>query len=183
MKFSDEQKLIVLMLADLYNSQKNANIASYELDPNFIKEAIFSNNTWAIPWRFPGIEFSNNEPPEYIRELFDILDMWSSIENKQKKLGTEKTHKILINNEIKPIEAEFIGFSSMNEGEYITATRFIIEELERFTQFKGRYLVSQWDTLSRYRRMLKIFENIPNSNLVTYNEELSEKNFIELLKA
>ena len=51
----------------------------------------------------------------------------------------------------------FRGFDGNNEGEHLSIALFLIEEMNRFSKFKGRELNSHSPTLERYRRMLAIF--------------------------
>ncbi len=76
MKLTNAEKLIVTMLADLHEK-----LAIDEVSTKLIKQAIYSNNTWALSWEFTGIvgESPEQTPPEVLLVL-DILDMWSFIE-------------------------------------------------------------------------------------------------------
>ena len=52
MKLKQTEKIILLMLADI---QIKLNIQSGSVDPQFIKDVIFSDNTWALSQRFMGL--------------------------------------------------------------------------------------------------------------------------------
>src|SRR5690554_3422385 len=76
MKIMDGEKLILLMLSELYDSLK----VEGEIEPDFIRSAIFSDKMWSIPWKYSGIPFDSEETPQVVKEVLDILDMWSFIE-------------------------------------------------------------------------------------------------------
>ena len=69
MKISDGEKLILLMLSELYDRLE----INGEIESEFIRSAIFSNNIWAIPWKYSGIPFEDQDDPEIVKEVLDIL--------------------------------------------------------------------------------------------------------------
>jgi hypothetical protein len=71
MKFTNADKLIVTMLADLHEK-----LGIDEVRTKLIKQAIYSNNTWALSWELTGIVGDSPEqtPPE-VSLVVDILDM------------------------------------------------------------------------------------------------------------
>jgi uncharacterized protein YfbU (UPF0304 family) len=75
---------------------------------------------------------------------------------------------------------KFIGFDGNNESELMGIARFLIDDMERFTSFKGRELNSHMPTRSMYRRMLSVFEPI-RKTLV--GVELSADQLITILNA
>src|SRR5688572_7612554 len=90
MKISDGEKLIILMLTELYKKLELED----EIDPDFIRSAIFSDNLWSIPWKYPGIPFADQDTPEVVKEVLDILDMWSLIEHRYERLSKEEKAKL-----------------------------------------------------------------------------------------
>ena len=74
----------------------------------------------------------------------------------------------------------FPGFDGNDEGEYLGIARFLINEMERFSEFTGRDLNSHRPLVDAYRRMIKVFEPISN-NLI--GQELSASQIIDILKA
>ena len=51
----------------------------------------------------------------------------------------------------------FAGFDGNNESELYSIATFLINDMGRFTKFKGRELNSHTHTRERYRRMLSVF--------------------------
>lgn len=154
MKISDGEKLILIMLSELYDTIG----VEGEIDPEFIRSSIYTENTWGIPWKYPGIPFETQETPEIVSEVLDILEMWNDIEYSFDKLSDEQ--KELIEKEAKPFgkDPKFKGFDGNNESEYMGVASFLINSLDRFEEFKGRYLNSHAPKLSAYHRMLSVYK-------------------------
>lgn len=162
MKITDGEKLILLMLSELY---ERLNIEG-EIEPAFIKSAIFSGNLWGIPWKYSGIPFEDQKTPEIVKKVVDILDMWRFIEADYQKLSEEDKKKL--EKDARPFgkDPKFPGFDGNNEPEYINVASFIINELERFEEFRGRSLNAHSATLETYQRMLSAFEPIRKNLMV-----------------
>jgi len=156
MKISDGEKLVLLMLSELYEELE----VDGEIEPEFIRSAIFSNNLWAIPWKYSGIPFEDQEDPEIVREVMDILDMWSFIEHSYEQLSDED--KLILEKEAEPFgkDPKFPGFDGNNETSYMGTASFIVNDLERFEEFKGRNFNSHCPSIDGHRRMLSVFEKI-----------------------
>ena len=65
MKLSDGEKLIILMLSELYEKLG----VEGEIEPDFIKSAIFGNQLWGLKWKYSGIPFEESEDPEVVKEV------------------------------------------------------------------------------------------------------------------
>lgn len=65
MKVTDGEKLILLMLSELYDKVG----VEGEIEPDFIRSAIFNDKTWSIPWKYPGIPFEQQETPQVVNEV------------------------------------------------------------------------------------------------------------------
>ena len=158
-KLSDGEKLIVLMLSELYEKLE----VDGEIDPGFIKSAIFSDNLWGITWKYSGIPFEARDTPTVVREVIDILDMWNFIEDSYERLTDED--KARLATEAKPFgeDPEFRGFDGNYETEHFGAALFIVNDLDRFVRFKGRSLNSHYPSIDTYRRMLPAFSEIRKS--------------------
>ncbi|PHM68399.1 YfbU family protein [Xenorhabdus kozodoii] len=153
MEIRDSEKLILLMLCDLY--EKN-NIEG-DIDHNFIRDAIYEHQTWAIPWKHSGIPFEHQDTPSDVKTVFDILDMWRVIEYSYAELNEDEKNKLAVDAEPFGRNPFFRGFDGNNETNLLVATDFIINKLGRFKEFKRRDLNSHAPSLDGYLRMLKIF--------------------------
>lgn len=154
MNISDSEKLILLMLSELYDTVG----VKGEIDPDFIRSAIFDNKEWSIPWMYPGIPFTEQSTPDVVKEVLDILDMWSVIESSYEQLSAED--KILLEKSAEPFgkDPKFDGFDGNNESEHMSTAKFLVHDLHRFDEFKDRYFNSHSQVLEIYRRMLPVFE-------------------------
>ena len=156
MQLSDGEKLIILLLTNLY---KKLGVEG-DMEPDFIEKAILEEKLWAIPWRYSGITFSDTDDPPVVGEVLDILEMWYLIEiryedlddNEKKQLYEKLDEVARAVNGDKPF---FGGFDGNNEYEYLSTARFLVEEMDRFTHFKGRVFNSHSPlSLDMHRRML-----------------------------
>ena len=156
MKITDGEKLILLMLSELYDKLE----VNGEVEPDFIRSAIFSNNTWSIPWKYVGIPFEEQETPEIVKEVLDILDMWSMIERSYANLS--EASKQFVDKEAAPFGKDpmFRGFDGNNESEYLGTASFLVNDLDRFEEFKGRDFNSHCPSIDTYNRMLAVFKPI-----------------------
>jgi uncharacterized protein len=174
MKLSDGEKLIFLMLADIY---KNLKIKNGEFDPNFVSNTIFHDHLRGFNWRYHSIPFEDSEQPPEVSETADILDMWWLVERAYEKLSP--AGKTKIKDATGRSEAEFIGFDGNNENHFGIA-RYLVEDPGRFEYFKGRNLNSHSRVIEGYRRMCRVFEPI-RKHLA--NRSLNADELIEILNA
>lgn len=176
MKLSDGEKLIILMLSELYEKLG----VEGEIEPDFIKSAIFGNQLWGLKWKYSGIPFEESEDPEVVNEVVDILDMWSFIEYSYSHLTPEQKKQLEI--DAKPFgkDPKFRGFDGNNETEYMGTAMFLVNDLERFQEFKGRVFNSHMQVVKVYNRMLKTFEPIRKT---LTNKPISLEDLTKILKA
>ncbi|WP_175908033.1 YfbU family protein [Burkholderia sp. BCC1640] len=155
MKMTNAEKLMTFMLAEILEGLKTKG----EIDPKFVKEAIFHDHLWGLEWKYQGIFGDSVEPtPEPVKFVIDVLDMWSFIERGYK--GLSAGDKARVDAEVPYGISSFEGFDGNNETEYMSIARFFVEELDRFTEFKGREFNSHMPSIARYRAMLAVFEPI-----------------------
>lgn len=173
MKISDSEKLILLMLSDLYD----ATGVQGEIDPDFIRAAVLNDKAWSIPWKYSGIPFSEDETPAIVEEVLDILEMWSVIEESYSRLSPED--KSRIETEASPFgkEPKFRGFDGNNESEHMSTASFLVNKLDRFEEFKGRSFNSHSRVIDVYQRMLPKFEKM------RANFPLNHNQIVELLNS
>lgn len=173
MKITNSEKLILLMLSELYDKLG----VDDGIDPDFIRSAIFSDNTWGIPWKYAGIPFKGQETPEIVNKVLDILDMWSTLERSYADLSEDS--KSFVEKEAGPFP-KFLGFDGNEESEYMGIASFLVNDLDRFEEFKGQNFNSHCPSIDSYQRMLEVFKpflKIPNFQL------LSKQNIVNILKA
>src|SRR5260370_31721904 len=71
LKLSDGEKLIILMLCELYEHLK----VKREIDPTFVASAIRGGHLWSLDWEYPGIFDGHEDNKTTVHEVIDILDM------------------------------------------------------------------------------------------------------------
>jgi len=175
-RFSDGEKLITLMLCELY---KHLQMKS-EIDPSFVEATIHRGHLWALGWEYDGIFHGHESDKDKRYEVLKFLDMWSFIERGYGKLSKKDKDRIAAEADPFGKHVVFTGFDGNYEGEYLGVAGFLINELKRFSEFKGRDLNSHCPLVSAYRRMFKVFEPICN-NLI--GQELGASQIIDILKA
>lgn len=177
MELKKSERLILVMLADIYEKLGIKN----SVDTKLLTSAIHSDNTWALSWELQGIVgYSPDPTPPAVREVVDILDMWSFIEEAYAIFGVLERKKIATDADPFGTNVQFTGFDGNNETEHTSIARFLIEDMGRFSRFKGRDLNSHHPTIETYRRMFAVFEPI-RKTLV--NRRLTADQVIALLNA
>jgi uncharacterized protein len=150
-----------------------------QIDPRLVRDAVGSGNAWSLSWQYPDI-FGTQEANEAVRrEVVDFLDMWSLIEFSYKCLfPTDKEHVA----EAGPLgpNVQFYGFDVNSESEYLDVARFVIDQFDRFSEFRGRTLNAPMPAVRAYRRMYAAFQ--PMRKSLVGNRHLEAMQIIELLK-
>lgn len=167
----------MVMLSDIHEKLGIEN----GVDTKLLTSAIYSDNTWALSWELQGIIGGSPDPtPPEVSEVTDILDMWSLIEEAYATFDAPEKTKIEA--EAGPFgkHVQFSGFDGNNETEHMSIARFLIEDMGRFSRFKGRDLNSHHPSIEKYRRMFAVFEPI-RKTLVGHG--LTAGQVIELLNA
>lgn len=153
MRLSDGEKLILFMLAEACNKLG----VKGEIDPNFIKSAISGGHLWALRLEYDGFILAPDIDQTVADEVIDILDMWASIEFAHAKMGEEERQKLDSLVSHVGSKCQFPGFDGNNEAMYLSVAKFLVNELGRFEEFRGRDLNCHSLSLEGYRRMLVVF--------------------------
>ena len=154
MQLSNAEKLMLVMLSEIHEKLG----IEEGVDSHFVKEAIYTDNTWALSWEMQGIIQGNKEPdPPQVKYVVDVLDMWYFLEEGFKNLS--KIDKEELKESAKPFgdHVLFHGFDGNNESELLSIADFFINEMKRFQTFVKRDLNSHHPTNDIYHRMLKVF--------------------------
>ncbi|WP_227732085.1 YfbU family protein [Yersinia proxima] len=159
MKLTNPEKLTFIMLSEIY--EKLGIGGDDEIDPNFVKSAIYSDNTWALDWKYGGIFYEKTDPyPPEVTEVVDILDMWVFIEESYEQLSLDEKNELAAKADLSGKHVKFSGFDGNNETGHLSIANFLINELDLFSRFKGRNLNSHAPSLAKHVRMNKVFEPI-----------------------
>ena len=175
-RFSDGEKMLMLMMGDLY---KHLGIKDAETNPDFLAKVIYGGHYWAPKWDMQGVFHDHVDDPGDLKHVVDTLDTWSFIEEAYEKFTPNQREQIAT--EVGPMgtHVAFHGFDGNNESSQLSIARFLIEDMERFSRFKGRDLNSHHPTRGRYGRMNELFEPI-RAGLIGHG--LSTQQVISLLK-
>jgi uncharacterized protein YfbU (UPF0304 family) len=157
-KLTNPEKLILVMLAEIHEALKVKN----GVDTKLLKSAIYSDNTWALPWEMSGILSSGpkEETPPEVSDVLDILDMWTLLEEAYQRLGPKDKKRVKTEAEPFGTRVKFEGFDGNNETELMSIARFLVDDMGRFSRFKGRDMNSHGPSIDVYRRMLAVYEPI-----------------------
>ena len=147
------ERVIIALLTEMAKPAQ-----AREMDPEFLMSAIQGGHYWALEWRMPGLLHRHVDDPTVLREVVDLLDMWSFIEEAAERL-TEKERETF------SLAPGFRGFDGNNEMQHMGIAGFLIADMGRFSRFKGRSLNAHHPTLGRYRAMYRLFEPM-RQNLV-----------------
>ncbi len=175
LRLSDGEKLILTMLADLY---KPLNVRG-GIDPTFVEDVIDGGHYWGLQWRYPGVFHGHVDKETTLREVLDVLEMWEMIESGYESLSKEEQDRVEKEADLLGKYVKFRGFDGNNEAEHLGIAHFLIDDLDRFTRFKGRDLNSHIPSIDTYRRMLTVFRPL-QSKLV--GGEPNAEQIIALLK-
>jgi uncharacterized protein YfbU (UPF0304 family) len=178
-KLTNPEKLMLVMLAEIHDTVK----VKDGIDTKLLKEAIYSNNTWALSWEMSGLLDGGQKeanPPE-VDEVVDILDMWQFIEEAHEALGPKDRKKV--ETEAAPFgkRVRFSGFDGNHDSRLWSIASFLVDDMEKFSRFKGRDLNSHGSPpLDAYRRMLAIWDPI---RATLDGKPMTADQIIQLLKA
>lgn len=175
-RLSDGDKLILIMLCQLFKQLK----LKSEIDPEFVEAAIHGGHYWGLKWEYSGIFHDYEDKQSVVNEVVDVLDMWSFLESGFGKLSKKDKERVAAEAEPFGKRVVFAGFDGNNESEYMGVARFLIEELDRFSSFKGRDLNAHMPTVDSHRRMFAVFEPIRRS---LTGRDLNADEIIDILKA
>ncbi len=175
-KLGDGDKLILGMLCQLFKQLK----VKSEIEPEFVEAAIHGGHYWGLEWRYPGIFHGHEDAKAVVTEVVDVLDMWSFLESGFVKLSKKDKDRVAA--EAAPFgkRVVFAGFDGNNESEHRGVALFLINELGRFSGFKGRDLDAHMPTIGAHRRMFSVFEPIRRT---LTGRDLNASEVIELLNA
>ena len=155
--------------------------AEYEMKTvNLVQEAIYGGHFWALPWEMTGVMHDHVDDPKKVRAVVDILDMWTFIERAYARFSSAEKAEVETGVGILGKNPKFHGFDGNNETEYMGIARFLVEQLGRFQDFKGRDLNSHSPAVARHMRMASRFQNI-RRNLI--GREMSPSEMISVLKS
>jgi len=153
--FTDGEKMIVAMLADLDKPKDRR-----EIDPSEIMKAIQGGHYWALKWDLPGLYHDHVDDPGALSLVLDTLDMWSFIEEAVETFSPNQLKQI--EDEVGLTESSllFPGFDGNHEGTHLRIAGQLVKNMDRFPRFKGRRLNTHCPMIETYARMNRLFQPI-----------------------
>jgi uncharacterized protein len=178
MKLTNQEKLLLMMLADIHEALKIKD----GVDTKLLKSAIYTDNTWALQWEMPGILTGPSDPtPPAVKTVSDILEMWTLLEEAYERFGPADKARIKIEADPFGDPVRFPGFGGNNEPRALNIAQFLVDDMGRFSHFKGRDLDSHFPGMEGYLRMFSVFE--PMRETLGVMGALSADQVILILKA
>lgn len=186
-RFSDGERVLILMMRDVYKRLKGLNDeysdiddAFGEIDADFLAEVIYGGHYWAPKWDMQGLFHGEEDDPEDVHFVVDVLSMWSFLERAYHRL--DDAAKARIEEEAKPFgrAVRFDGFDGNNESSLMAIAEFLINKMGRFEEFQGRELNSHFPSVDVHKRMLAVFKPIKRS---LFGRDLSVNEIVRILKA
>ncbi|QFT29545.1 hypothetical protein FIV00_03555 [Labrenzia sp. THAF82] len=177
LRLNKPNRLIVWMLSELLK-----NLPDYENQDTvkLIQKALYGGHFWALDWELTGVLHSHTDSRQALKLVVDTLDMWVFIERAYaafSKADRERLEKVV---PYRGKDPKFIGFDGNNETEYMGIAQFLVDEMERFQDFKGRSMNSHSPKVGVYYRMVRQFEPI-RANLV--GREMTVDEIADVLNA
>lgn len=179
MQLEAKDKLILNMLCDIYEHLKIED----RLDPDLIREAVSSDNMWALSWQYDGIfSGSDIETPTMVQEVADILEMWRMLEKSFEKLSLEDRQYLADEVGFFGQEVRFSGFCQNTEAKQCQILRMLVKKMGRWETFADRKFQSVPHSLVAYRRMLAQFRPIHESLIDNSDDSISIGSMVTVLR-
>ncbi|HGW5372291.1 TPA: YfbU family protein [Pseudomonas aeruginosa] len=150
MEFSNPQKLIVTLLTDIHQALDIKD----SVDPLLVQRMVNSDRGWALEWAYPGIFEGRDETPQHVKFVADVLDMWDFLIQAVEELSPAERAQL---EELAPVFGEnvaFDGFDGNTETELMVTARIFVDDLNRWSRFKGQDFNSHMPSAAGYERML-----------------------------
>jgi uncharacterized protein YfbU (UPF0304 family) len=175
MAFTTAEKLQLVMLCDLAKPTKDR-----ELDYDFIHSAVVNDDIWALSWKYSGLDLKVETPPE-VSLVCDILDMWDRLERDFGKLSEAEKARVETETYRNGVP-RFWGFDGNNETELLHIARLLVNDLDRWSGFKGRDLNSHGPSIETQRRLLAVWRPIWEEKTGSGNYQFRADEIITILR-
>ncbi|MFP1915036.1 YfbU family protein [Lonsdalea quercina] len=184
MKYTQQEKLQTMMLCEIYKALDIQN----SFDPDLIREALSTDQYWAIDWEYPSLD-SGEGTPEDVQLFVDTYDMYNCLKYTYEHLdaaGKDEVARSVPNfNEERLLN--FPGFGGNNETNYLIIGG-LLKTMGRFSGEEDLTKNSHMPSVDIYKRMLQSFlpardnrwvlgVGIPKEDLInTLNERVHPPN-------
>lgn len=168
MSYTQAEKLQILLLCDIHEALGIKN--SY--DPSLIKQAVESDNIWAIEWEYHSLGTDNDKPDE-VKHVCDVLDMYGMLQFTYDNLSAADQAQLA--NDVPHFNPAhsltFPGFDGNNEGRLMSVAHM----LAKMGRFNTQNITknSHHPTYDTSERMLAVFlpqrSNFHHQRGITYD--------------
>lgn len=175
MSYTQAEKLQIMMLCDIYRALGIKN----SFDPEVIDEAVSTDNTWAIGWKYQSLNDGSDTPPT-VKLFADVIEMYSILRYTYGYFSEEEKAEICATVPLFKGEKSLVfpGFDGNNESEYLSVgSMFKTMGLFEDTDVTKN---SHIQNVSMYRRMLDVFTPARNTDW-THEAGISKESFIAVL--
>ena len=171
------EQLILHMLCDIH---KKLGITG-SFNPDLIASAISSDDCWVLNWAY-DIKDENDENPPHVTAVVDALDMYDFMKVSFDSLDAQGKAVVEAAVPRAATAIEFPGFDGNNEGRYRTAARFLVNDLDRFSDMKSVADRNSHSPMARtYARQYQVFE--PIRTTLTAGRTMTAEEIIAVLQA
>ncbi|MHA6306267.1 YfbU family protein [Hafnia paralvei] len=153
MKYSQPEKLQIMMLCEIYRTLGIKD----SFDPDFIEQAVTSDNYWALEWEYPSLE-SETETPEDVKLFVDTYDMYDILQYTYERFSEDDKSEVSSSiAHFSPAHSiSFPGFDGNNESHFLTIGS-MLKTMGRFAGKEDLTKNSHMPSVDTYRRMLEVF--------------------------
>lgn len=157
------QRLVARMLCEqvvgVPDNQRN-------VDPELVLAALEQGQLWALEWEYPEVV---ETPAKVADEVGEILDMWRVIENAYSELSKSEQDEVRKATESTSIG--FTGFDANTEHDHYAAGCFMVEKLERFSEFKSRLNSHSMDSVKQNMRIYQRYKRLVERRASTLSKD------------
>jgi uncharacterized protein len=156
MSVSDAEKLVLVMLSEIYKHLK----IKGNIDPELVLTTIFNDQMWGLKWEYGGIFTTPSETPPVVRETCDILDMYRVLTPSFNALSPADQKRIKTEGDPFDEYVKYQGFDGNNDP-HLGVVSYLVKTLKRYEEIKHPDLNSHSiATIQHYRRMLSIYHKV-----------------------
>jgi uncharacterized protein YfbU (UPF0304 family) len=174
---TEPEKLMLVMLADIH---EHLGVKDGSVDGAFVRAAIAGGQSWALSREYRGHAYASEDKSRAeVDEVYDVLDMWSFLEQGYAALdAADKARVDKVN--FGPLSIP--GFDGHEDQIYIA--EFIVERMNGFQSLKDRATRDCHSPVkARYAAMVSAFEPLRAQLGSGGRHELTADEIIKIVKA
>ena len=172
MEMTKAERLIVLMLCDLYKSPGEDKI----FNPKLVEYAIAQGQLWALSWEYGDLLSAPSPTKEQVDLVAEVMTMWQVIEAFMSRFTPEEREEIASATDH---SLDLLKFQGFYEEPYRSIFSFMLEELGQWSNFAGRDYSKMLPVLGADLRMLAKYKEIRDAN--GFDLKLTPAQIIEIL--